>query len=607
MAHPVTPSELYQQIRYDEQLRDSVIAASAEIVREYHGDNYRIGLEAQNPAPDNFWYDWFKVQRPKVVFSNPTVRVQSRKSGVHQAAPMAMQAALNWWVGEIDLRTTLDRVFFDSAFSYGVIYTRYEPFPGFEGAYQNDESVPHRPVARRIAPDRFSLDWDCDHWTEARRMEHVWAVDKADLLNDPRYNKEVVDSLPDDAEMRQKYRKGDRESHDGLKRVLLYEVWVPEINNYVKPDDPMAEHAHGTLFTLAVSPSQAEAAIEGDKKAVTKWVRDPRPFYGPSWGPYTLFGYDIVPTCPYPLAPFAAVYAQVKELNAHATALARAAANAKSFVLVDAAHAEARDTIEAIPDGGVATIKGLAGGIVQPVEINGATEAKYRSYDRMMQRVERATGVNDQARGTLDQGDPTATETADAAGQRENQSAMLKLLFTGATRQVIRTGSWYFHNQDSAAFPLPQEVAKEFVPAPRFVPPESDADLFAMQTGQPLEVAREALRQVHNPRVVFGGGPSSEPITPVEMPDGWPTYVVSSNAGGLRFEDMMYEIEPYSMEKVDNAVLQKRAQDMVGLVIQIVPLIAQYPFVNWKELLDRYGEPMNIRDLGQIINLGQLQ
>lgn len=582
------PISLFDNIRDSERLRDSVVQASEQIVREYHGSYYRQGRDPAEPAPENHWFEWLNTIKPQVVYDNPKVRVRSRRSGPHKIAAMAMEAGLNAWTPAVGLWRTLSRIFDDSAFSYGVARIGYEPAGGADPADAGTGAVPYRPVVRRVDPGR----WFCDHAADfydpvngqGRYAGHVWWRDKDDLLADPRYNLQAVEKLVADADLKKRDRNYGKTPTD-RNEIIGYELWVPEIQT---SDDP---NAHGTLFTLASARNESGDMVEPE------WIRDPRPFFGPRTGPYVMFGYHFVPNCPYPLSPFAAVYEQIRELNAHATSAARSAANSKRIGVVDALNQDAADILADTPDGQIAVVQGgNKEKIVETLDLGGVRKEAYEYLDRLYDRRDRVTGLSEAARGNVDK-DATATAIADAAAMRNTRTAMLHRLFTEGTQSVLQAAGFYLFHMTDAVYPLNQELANLFVPRPKYLPPEEDAEDLAQEMGLPLETVRGALEW--SPEVLFAGGPAEKPLSEVTGDDGNAIYLISPHVGGLMYDDLELEIEPYSMQRIDEAVLQRNTQRVVDLLPRLLQAAAQHPEMKLEELVDMLGQSINMPDLSE--------
>jgi len=580
-----SPLDLWNEIKESEKTRDSYVDISTGMVSEFAREVLPDTVSDENePSPENHYYEWLVTIQPQIIFNNPKARVTSRRSGVPRQASKALECGLNWWTPTVELETTGERIFVDSAFSFGVGMVTFEPMPGFRSHRDEQIVVPHRPVARRISPHRWFCDHVADTYDECRFSGHMWRRDLEDLLSDERYEKDVLKQLSADADLSQWKGKQARPGSE-RKEIVGYEVWVPELQT---SDDP---HANGTLFTLATVQAVRDDGGPTEKTASDKWIRKPRPFYGPPWGPYTLFGYQVIPGQPYPLSPFAATREQVREMNAHLTAAARSASRHKKFLMVDAAAQQTAETLRDVKDGDVVLVTGLADkGTVEQGELGGVSRDQYEYNSQLIERRDRATGLSDIARGNLSaSSSASATAVADSAAMRDVRIAAMKRGFSNGMKNMMRSAAWYMFHMPTSVFPLDQAAANEFLD----LPTESEANILAEQMGVDKATVQEAL----TPTVSYAGGPADQVVTEVPRDDGDVMYLVSANVGGIRFEDLMLEIEPYSMERVDEALLQKRTMDIANLYLTSVPLMVQFPQLPWDNFWDMVGQPLNMRDL----------
>ncbi len=584
MPLKATPLELYQEAIRCLKLNDKVSKSRKEMIRAYAGEHYRSDWSpAEGKVIDNRFDEWIRLVLPQIVFDNPTASIKTNRSGVNKAVPRALEAAINWWSPQVQLDNVLIDVAMDAAFSFGVVLTTYGPPPGREPwLSENDQlAISSLPRVSRLDPQRWFCDDTIDRYDpqvgQGRLAGHMFRVDKEELLKDNRFNRDaVIKCATGEGQRKWGGEKNSRED------VFGYEIWVPEIKTGDEPD------AHGTIYTIGVSE-----ALSDSKDA--HWLRDPRPYIGPAWGPYTLFGFGVMPGCPYPYSPFAASWDQIKMLNQHVLAAETSARRHKRFGVYDAANTQAGDAIRKVKDGEITAVRGLKDGEVKEMTLGGVTKEQHDHIARRAEQADRSLSLSETARGNVGI-DASATAIADAASQRSARIASMKRLMTIGAAQVLRTAAWHLYTHEDAVFPLPPDVAEGFVPRPKSLPEPSEAENIALVTGGDIDSIREVLE--HEPEVIYGGGPSEEVITKLEEPEGV-VYVVSPYIYGTRFEDFELEIEPYSMERVDEALLQRRSMQVFEVVSNALPLIMQFPQAKWEDMLDMIGEPINIPDLSE--------
>ncbi len=312
-------------------------------------------------------------------------------------------------------------------------------------------------------------------------------------------------------------------------------MWVPEWN-IGEPKDGF----HGALVTLC----------EGNG---SEWVRPPRPYYGPRWGPYTLFGAYDVSNDPYPLSPFAATFEQVKCLNKVVSAANQSMANYKRIVLCPADNPDLYNKIKSSKHDLVVPVVGLQKDVVVPIEIGGITPQHIAQIEQMLARVDRNTGIGEVQRGNVE-ADATATAVSVADASADASLAYLKQEFAGGTVQMLRTVGWYLYHDDRIEFPI-------------------------------------------------GADPSIiDPMTGMEMVEPWFVGGEFDVNSGATFDDLELEIEPYSMERTNDALERAQYQQQVEMVMSIAPMIPTMPWVDWKALLRRGGQVMNDPGFEDLIN-----
>jgi len=276
------------------------------------------------------------------------------------------------------------------------------------------------------------------------------------------------------------------------------------------------------------------------------WVREPTAYHGPAEGPFSCFGVYVVPDQVYPLSPIAAFAEQALELNAHAGAAAKEAASHKRIVLADAAQTELLNLIQRAENGGVFGVKGLNAQQVIQLELGGAQQDRLEYLQMLLARTDRLSGQSDAIRGRP--AGVTATEASLVDANSDARTEFIHLKARQGVKDALSKVGWYLYHDPSVVMPVSMRDP---------------------MTNQPFEG-------------LFLGG-----IQPGQEDSNW--------------SDLFLDIEPYSMRRVDPAVEQQRAQMLVALVAEISPMIMQFPFVNWTNILDMIGQAHNIPDFAQQI------
>lgn len=506
-------------------------------------DAYRASVTGEECQDrENHAFEYVSVALPQMAFSNPRVSVSSRQRGQGEAIAKAIEHGQNRWIVDSQLRGVLARVCFDFMFSYGATVTTAAP------AWQRSRSSPaFWPVCKRLSPKRFLWDAAASSVDESRWFGHVCVADKDDLIEESKKNKEsgwntaALEALNVDDGVDELGRIEDRKMN--RSELVYYEMWIPGQN---MPGYTPERGFHGTIYTLPYDGGSGNSKPE--------WIRKPRPYYGPSWGPYTLYGAYYMQDDLRPMSPLLAVSIMSQDAAKQANSMMESAKNYKRLLLVDAGQ---KKLTRAIKDGQHDTIIGIDGfdpKYVSSYEVGGITPQQLQQRQVVKERLDRLSGMSDALRGNATAG-ATATAETIAAQSATARMAYLKRQFADATQMMLRTAAWYMYHDDRVVFSLGSEEAQQLgMSAPMFV-----------------------------------GGSLDEQM------------------GGMSFDDLELEIDPYSMERVDEGLMQKRAMEFFGLVTQAAGMIPQAPFVDWKALFDMVGDANNYRSASDVLDVDMIR
>ena len=432
-----------------------------------------------------------------------------------------------------------------------------EPMPG-----QRNDDASYWPQAYRIPQRMFFRDYLARHNSEARYFGHKWRRDKDDLVRRAKehpgegWDLDVLEQMVADNEIN--LDRADREnrvSANPRNEITAYDVWVPEVQLHGAPGRD--EGYNGTIFTVVRQTPGTNKVINPidmtrpDLRAdQAGFVRKPRPFYGPRSGPYINFGVYNVPDTAYPLSPLVAVQSQTDDLNQHAAAATHADALYKRLVFVDNTDKRLVQRVKDAEDHYVVPVSGLTkdSKVVQ-IELGGSTPQQWEMIQQKRDRLDRNSGIFDAQRGSV-AGQGTATEVAIADEASNSRIGFIKKQFQEGVQQMLQSVAHYLYHDDRVDFPLGEEAAS------------------SLGMVEPW----------------FKGGSTVE-------------------GSGATFEDLELEIEPYSMERTNEGLQQKRTMEMISVVTDIAPLIPQMPWVNWKRVFSTLGDAMNFPELEQVIDV----
>lgn len=537
------PKDLYAEIAAAEELREKHLVSQKDQIEKYHGPHYKDGYNA-NYAAENHYYEYVSLIVPRLVFDNPRVRVGTRRPGTQDMVAKAIRLGLNRWIRDVNFRTALTEIATDMVFNYGVLLVTEEENKSLrpkDGVQTPSEIM--RPSVSRIPQDRFIIDPVATNVSDARFMGHRWVRDKEDLEEmasknpDDGWDLDAIKTLSETTDSKELGRANDRTPD--RKEVVCYEIWIPEVQ--IDDERSSKEGFHGTIYTLGVS-----TAKDDDERVA--FVREPRPYYGPRWGPYTMFGLYNVPNSVYPLGSLTAIEGQIEELNRHAESASRSADQYKKLILVDNTDPKFVQRVKDAKDNYVLPVSGLEKAGVVQAEVGGMTSQQLSYLQLSRDRLDRNSGLSDAQRGNVE-GRGTATEVTVAAEAGTARMSFMKRQFADAVQKVLCTVAWYLYYDDRVVMPLGVEAEREFG--------ESD----------PWLVGGE-----HDPE------------------------------SGASFDDLELEIEPYSMERTTEGTHQRRTMEMFNMITSTASLIPQLPFVNWKELYHRMGDAFNIPDIGSLVD-----
>lgn len=536
------------------RVREKHTTMSEDLIKQYHGSSWREGCGPDVESHENHAFDMVVNTHPFLIYTNPQVNVESKRPKVQRELAGALKHGLNRWIRDVKFADVVGEVALDTMFDFGVLLVTLTASPGHE----NKTTPPLRPNLERISPRKFFIDPQCHGKRKYRFIGHELEKDLEDLKSekeiDPitgesrhKYDQAVVAKLTADADGTESGRPSELMRSSGgtvvpRNRVRLLEVYVPE---------------HRQIFTLSYQTS-----ADGDRKEGV-FVRKPRAYFGPRWGPYILFGIYAIPDQVYPLPPLAITATLVDEINAQIDQVSDQADLAKQLTFVNGANSVLKNAVLTGRNGEVYGIPGFSKDQIETITLNGPSLEQMDYVDRLRQRLDRKSGITEFQRGNVT-GDATAAENNLAAHAADIRRKFMQRNFRQDVVLTLETAAWFMCNSDNVVFPLA---------LPSSVLDGEDGD-------------QDDVGEMED--ALFLGG-----IQPGQEDFNW--------------HDLEITIEPYSMEMVDQEALQKRIQTAFALVLQAAPIMPQINYVNWKSLLDDLFEAINIKDGRKYINFERLE
>lgn len=552
---------LSNEIRIAEDRTRKQLEPLRDIQNQYVG-GYFGGRTAEAYIRENHWHEWIATNLPLYYMNAPRVKTTSRVRGPMRVRAEAVARGIGEGVNETIERTDFDAEAFycahDFAFCHAVMLVTLEsyvlnvPMPP-DVMHGGPWSMPvptMRPRAERILPNRFIFDPLTVVVNKARWMGHISEYDPDDLRKKGKqdgWDQAMIEAAIRDVEA----DLPEREENEMPERaeIIAYDIWI----RGVQPDPELGpdQGYHGAICTVGKDDEGTGAGV---------FLRRPVPYKGPPCGPYVVGGAYGVTDSPWFLSPLVSDAPQVDELNTQAEVIADGMANYKRGIAVDSAQQDLAEKWTENKDSTVLAIAGLAENknAIQQIETGGVTPQMYQAHIFLHERLQRKSGQSQNKSGRIT--DSTASEASIVQANTNVRSEFLSKRFTKFIRQVVWVMAWqFFHN--------------ELI---YFTPVGSEEEPFIDETtGMPMEAP-----------VMVGGAMGDD---------------------GFSFEDIKLSIEPYSMERVDQNMLQQNWMAMADFVLKTVPIMRQFPEVDWKRLYEKGGDVLNDPEFGDIIKFEMMQ
>lgn len=566
---------LRKEIRAAQKVCKERLEVVREQIKRYHTPAYEgvsMSIDSADYWPHNHYYDFIRLVGPQIAYDNPRVTITSQRSARQKKEAEALTAAVNRWARDSQVYALNDRVLVDFCFGLGVVKTTQRPVPGADF-----DDPPHMPQCARVSPERFVMDSAALDHESARFKGEAHVRDHDDLIREAQENADgtwdlaAVKAMKPGTGEEMIERDQDAPSLAERNEVVYFEIWVPELQ--IDPRFTPELGFNGTLFTVPMTDPDPQAK----KDEAERWPRKPRPYYGPRWGPYTIYGSYYVPDKPFPLSPLMATEGLVLEANEVARAQSRAAVRRKRIALLDGLQADAQKIVDA-KDGEAVTVEGFDKTKVLEIELGGNTPEQYEYRALVAANLDKGTGIGDPQRGIVT-GEGTATENQLAALASSTSTGYLARRFRDAETQKLKTVAWYFSEDDRTVMSLGDE-AETLGQAPIFL---------GGRAGQADRVAQAGRLKQMFPDIQI----TARDL--VEMDQNDPSAHES-------FDSLDLEIVPFSMRRVDEAVQQQQSNELVTLFATLAPLMVQFPFVDWVSLIEEWGTQRGIDDAGRYVN-----
>jgi hypothetical protein len=506
------------------------------MIEKFQGPG-RLEMNEASFMPYNFYYEWMSLVRPQVAFQNPRVRIRSKKPEVNALQAIALQFYVNRWIRDTHYVRTIERATTHMGFTHGTTMTTLD---AYYGDFDDPRSRPRKLV---LDPMQYGMDALARSWEETRIMFHRCVESKAQLLEraekEDGWNMDAVRKLATSVETDS---IGRPKSEVDRGEVCYWWCWLPG-------NEPDESTTHGRTVVLGV-----QQGTDGQQKAT--FLRDWQDYYGPRWGPYTLWDFYYVPRSAWPMGPLQAQEGLVRYLNAQAKVNLRRAKNRKEVMVFDETDTKNAEMLLNAPDGSGIGISQFEKSKFERIELGGVNEDELAYEQWLDQLLKRGSGISDAELGNSRSGQTATSDTIAAAGSSARKGFLEQKVYD-AVRRDLTTIAYFGWTEETVVEPLGQEFKQEL--ARMGVPGEFLANLNAIS----LE---------------WRGGEK----TP--------------------FDDLELEIEPYSMNRVDEGAERAETLQVFQLLSNVAPLIPQTPWMPWKQMLNRLGERFHLDRLGEEVD-----
>ena len=614
-----TLRDCWEELEASEHDTESRLRWREDAIRRFAGsayDSWRGGYEVAGTAdPENTSFQQVAELLPMMVSATPQCRLSSNRGQKAQQQALAIQAAANRTAREQRVERALERVATDMLFTWGAGKVLRSPRPGQEG-----RSDPlNMPVFRYIPlrwyrHDAQALDSEMQAWSADARVAYLSdLIDEGERDELSGWNLELL-RLVKPATLSAEFKAGEgfgrRNEMNALDRgeVAVWEMWIrdwgwteselDELEEELGVRPTRANGYNGALVTV-LDDSAAREALPGateDEEDMpmdsSAWIRKPRPFYGPRWGPHIQFGAYVVPDEADPLGLISATADQALELNDHSRSVSQSMRSYKRGIVFD--NDEAAEQVQNMGHDNVGSAPAAdfreGEGYVQ-FEIGGATEQQLAHLGILHERFDRNAGTDDSARGRAD-ANATATAVATAAGKSQSRKGWVLTKFARGVEEMFRTMAWYLWHDDSVMVPLDDAAAKEMGAAD----PDGSGWFYggldpAATLGRLHELAedapegsRESWEQIlASAQQGADQAPSDDPIS------------------GSAFDDLEIAVELSTLRAGSPEMQQFESQQLLGGVQQSA-LIAQMPWVDPSLWVKFAARTMGMPEFAQIVN-----
>lgn len=555
---------LRQEIASAKEMNRKRLAGSKEALARYEGN--QDGNAPGGGSPENVEFALVSHRLPQMVFDVPAVRCDSPR--IEAAADVAaFDRAFNRWIHDSDTRQVLLETNYDfNLLPWAVLLISHRPAPELREAQgYGGEGVPEWPYMQRIPADTAFKDPRSTSAYRHRFAGHTIIADKEDLLRQAdlepdKWYRKAVEAMAEDGGVADVRLNFGAEAYNAptRKEVAYDQVWVAdapidfETELLDEAGNPVPEEKrylyNGRLYYLACDSGEE--------------IRPSIPYEGPPEGPYVFFGEHIVPNSPYFMNTLTPNAGSISFLNETVEVVNQGIVQHKKIGVVSDFSETLGEVMTNGKSGNVYVIAGYERGQSDVLEVGGVSNQDLQHVAIMRERTERGVGIDDAQSGRADaQASATAVATADAhAGAK---TAFANLQWTDGIQRafyIVGHHIWY-KKKFQIAISLPEALAlggklEDYVQ----IGPDGEEKLI-----QPM---------------LQGGTDVEHSFRSVEM-----------------------VIEPFSTERMSDAVAARRAEALMAISERIGPRVPLEPWTNWDVLMKGLAKYTRIPEVAHLFNL----
>lgn len=555
-------TNLWRELQNGTAWRDDLLASLEDQINRYTGPYYKgDGNPADEEETDfeNHAYEQISAFVPATVAERPRVKVSTRRPVAQRDVAKALQGHVNRWIRDTNFKEVLEQLAVDFMFRWAVAMVSVRPRPE---SRQSDDPLLTQQVTR-ISPKNFAWDPMAPDPSQARWLAHRYKLDKDELIEmakadpDGGWNLEVIESLtPGMANSHQSDAVGSDENEYELDRgqIELWDIYIPEETDHSERGEQFTHENGftGTLRTLAVSTSNSDLEGEGKEKGFS--VREPQPYFGAPGGPYRVGGAYFVPDKGAPLSPLVVTQAQSDNHNAFVGSMVRSLMDYCRKIVATGIDQDDAERINAAKHDHITRVSNPidVSRDLQVFETGGISQQHVLGEQILRDTYERVSGQSGALKGEVE-GGATATAVSEAVDAGQARATWPRNKFITFAEMLLHDVMRYGYYTDQIVEFLGEE-------------------------------AQDLIR----------------PDDPTILPEGMEAIFFGGNfeeGSGATFEDLETTIDLYSMIRTSEASQQRKAALVIQLMQVLPPLMAQFPFVKWREVIDMLGDMENIPEL----------